>query len=109
MQKRLLFFCFHQAASGRLRQFISKAMFHFSLLVDRDSFGTHYGNAEAGEALGLELVYTFVSSKADRDRYEGLQWYATAEYARSHPDDPDLPEILERVSKAKVVYLRWGR
>jgi SAM-dependent methyltransferase len=77
--------------------------------IIRDSFVTHSGNVEAGELLGLELVHTFVSSKDDWDQYEGLQWYATAEYARSHPDDPDLPEILERVTKAKAVYLRWGR
>jgi SAM-dependent methyltransferase len=77
--------------------------------ISRDSFGTHAGNADAGEQRGLDLVHTFVSSKDDWDRYEGLQWYATAEYARSHLDDPDLPELLERVAKAKVVYLRWGR
>jgi SAM-dependent methyltransferase len=77
--------------------------------VSRGGFGTHSGNVEAGEMGGLELVHTFVSSKDDWDQYEGLQWYATAEYARSHPDDPDLPELLERVAKAKVVYLRWGR
>jgi SAM-dependent methyltransferase len=77
--------------------------------VNRNGFGTHSGNVEAGEVRGLELVHTFVSSKDDWDQYEGLQWYATAEYARSHPDDPDLPELLERVAKAKVVYLRWGR
>jgi SAM-dependent methyltransferase len=77
--------------------------------VTRDGFGTHSGNVEAGELRGLELVHTFVSSKDDWDQYEGLQWYATAEYARSHPDDPDLPELLERVAKAKAAYLRWGR
>ncbi len=77
--------------------------------LTRDSFGSHPGNAEAGEQRGLELVHTFVSSKDDWDRYEGLQWYATAEYARCHPDDPDLPELLERVAKAKAAYLRWGR
>jgi hypothetical protein len=77
--------------------------------ISRDSFRTHAGNADAGEQRGLDLVHTFVSSKDDWDRYEGLQWYATAEYARSHPDDPDLPELLERVAKAKDVYLRWGR
>lgn len=75
----------------------------------RDVFGTHPGNVEAGELRGLELVHTFVSSKDDWDTYEGLQWYATAEYARCHPDDPDLPELVERVAKAKAVYLRWGR
>jgi len=32
----------------------------------------------------------------------------TAEYARTHPDDPDLAEVVERVSKARAAYLRWG-
>jgi SAM-dependent methyltransferase len=77
--------------------------------VTRDSFGTHSGNVEAGELRGLELVHTLVSNKDDWDKYEGLQWYATAEYVRSHPDDQDLPELLERVAEAKAVYLRWGR
>jgi len=77
--------------------------------VGRDGFGTHAANVEAGELRGLELVHTFVSSKDDWDQYEGLRWYATAEYARSHPDDPDVPELRERVAKAKMVYLRWGR
>jgi hypothetical protein len=80
-----------------------------ALGVTRDAFGTHAGNVEAGELQALELVHTFVSSKDDWDQYEGLQWYATAAYARSHPDDPDLPELLERVAKAKLAYLRWGR
>jgi SAM-dependent methyltransferase len=75
----------------------------------RDGFATHAGNVETGDSRGLELVYTLVSSKDDWDRYEGLQWCATAEYARTHPDDPDLKEVLERVEKAKMVYLRWGR
>lgn len=75
----------------------------------KDAFGTHHGNAEAGALCGLELVHTLVSSKDDWDRYEGLQWYATAEYAREHADDTDLPELLERVERAKNIYLRWGR
>lgn len=77
--------------------------------IPQDAFGTHAGNAEAGEQRELELVHTLVSSQDDWDRYEGLQWYATADYARSHPDDPDLPELVERVARAKAVYLRWGR
>jgi len=77
--------------------------------VSRHDFGTHFDNVEAGEVRGFGLVHTFVSSKDDWDQYEGLQWYATAEYARSRPDDPDLPELLERVAKAKAVYLHWGR
>ena len=75
----------------------------------RDGFGSHAANVEVGERRGLDLVHTLVSSKDDWDRYEGLQWYATAEYARAHPDDPDLPELLERVAKDKSAYLKWGR
>lgn len=75
----------------------------------RDSFDTHAGNAKVGEERGLDLVHTLVSNRDDWDRYEGLQWYATTDYARSHPDDPDLPELVARVVKSREVYLRWGR
>jgi len=74
-----------------------------------EDFGSHASNAEAGEPRGMELVHTIVSSKDDWDRYEGLQWFATDQYARTHPDDPDLPEVVERVSKERATYLQWGR
>jgi SAM-dependent methyltransferase len=77
--------------------------------IGREDFGSHYSNAEAGERLGLDLLHTIVSSSDDWDRYEGLQWYATSEYARANPDDPDLTELVEGVEKAKATYLRWGR
>jgi SAM-dependent methyltransferase len=77
--------------------------------LHRDDIGTHAGNAQAGERQGLALVHTFVSSQNDWDTYEGLQWYAADEYARAHPDDPDLPELLERVAKSKNAFHRWGR
>ena len=77
--------------------------------VAREDFGSHFSNAQTGERRGLELVHTIVSNKDDWDRYEGLQWFATAEFARTHPDDPDLKEVVERVSREKATYLRWGR
>lgn len=77
--------------------------------LNRTSFGTHEENADAGERRGLDLVHTLVSSRDDWDRYEGLQWYAANEHARSHPDDPDVPEIVQRVARERSVYLRWGR
>ncbi len=80
-----------------------------ALECTREDFGSHASNAEAGEQRGMALVHTIVSSKDDWDRYEGLQWLAAAEYARTQPDDPDLAEVVERVSKAKTAYLRWGR
>jgi SAM-dependent methyltransferase len=77
--------------------------------MPKEAFGTHLSNAEAGKPLGLNLVHTFVSSQDDWDKYEGLQWYSTADYARNNPDDPDVPTLVERVDKAKTTYLRWGR
>ena len=77
--------------------------------VAREDFGSHFSNAQAGERRGLDLVHAIVSSKDDWDNYEGLQWYATVEYARARSDDPDSPELVERVGKAREVYLRWGR
>lgn len=76
---------------------------------ERDSFGLHYENAQAGQDLGLELVYTLVSSPDDWDRYEGLQWYAANQWAAGHPDDPDAGEVLKRVRENRANYLRWGR
>jgi SAM-dependent methyltransferase len=75
----------------------------------KEAYGTHLGNVEAGEQRGLDLVHTLVSNGDDWDRYEGLQWSATVEHARSHPEDPDLPEIVRRVGEEKAAYLRWGR
>jgi len=80
-----------------------------ALGMERTSFATHAENAAAGEERGLELTHTLVSSRDDWDRYEGLQWHAAAEYARTEPDDPDLPELSERVAKDKRAYLKWGR
>ena len=77
--------------------------------IAKQDFGSHSANAEAGERRGTELVHTIVSSKDDWDTYEGLQWFATVEYARTHPGDRDLTEVVERVRKAKAAYLRWGR
>jgi SAM-dependent methyltransferase len=77
--------------------------------LSRQDFRSHAENAEAGERRGLDLVHTLVSSKDDWDRYEGLQWLATSDHAHANPSDPDLPELLERVAKDKVSYLRWGR
>jgi SAM-dependent methyltransferase len=74
-----------------------------------EDFSTHHGNIIIGEEEGLMFLYSVVSSPDDWDRFEGLHWYSAAEYARTHPDDPDLPEIMERVASYRNSYLRWGR
>jgi SAM-dependent methyltransferase len=77
--------------------------------LKREDFGTHIGNVEAGAALGLTPVYTAVSNLDDWDHYETLQWYAVERWLREHPEEPDRAEIVERASKSRDTYLRWGR
>jgi SAM-dependent methyltransferase len=77
--------------------------------MDRDGFATHAGNVAIGEAEGLVPLLALVSSAEDWDRYETLQWRAAARHAARHPDDPDVPDLLERVAHARHEYLTWGR
>jgi len=56
-----------------------------------------------------DLVPDIVVGQFDWDRYEGLQWYATEQWASEHPDDPDLKDVLKRVQENKKNYLKWGR
>lgn len=75
----------------------------------RDNYGTHHENVEAGQELGLEAVYTLVSSHDEWDHYEGLQWYAAEAWAGANPDDPDVDDLLKRVRGGRAAYLKWGR
>ncbi|HSM56931.1 MAG TPA: class I SAM-dependent methyltransferase [Candidatus Sulfomarinibacteraceae bacterium] len=75
----------------------------------RDDFGSHYENVVTGQALGLKLLHTIVSSEDDWDVYEGLQWYASERYALANPDDPDVPELLSRQREQQQEYLQYGR
>jgi SAM-dependent methyltransferase len=77
--------------------------------MERDSFGTHAANVETGEAEGLVPLLALVSTGDEWDRYETLQWRATARYGDSHPEDPDLAELTTRVAKSRHEYVTWGR
>jgi len=74
-----------------------------------DAFATHADNVAVGVALDLIPLYTLVSNEDDWDRYQSLRWRAAERHARAHPDDPDLPEILERTRAGRDRYLRWER
>ena len=75
----------------------------------REDFATHAGNVQAGVTVGLVPLYALAGSEDDFDRYESLQWRAADRYAGEHPDDPDLPDLLERVARGRHEYLTWGR
>ncbi len=77
--------------------------------MKRDEFGDHEANVQAGVSAGLVPWLALVSSGDEWDRYETLQWRAAARYAAAHPEDPDVPELLERVERSRHEYLRWGR
>lgn len=78
--------------------------------MKREDFAeSHYDNIKTGEALGLNCIYTIVSSKQDFDNYETPCWWAIADYAKANPTDPDLPEILTRMNGEKHIYLQWQR
>ena len=77
--------------------------------MTHESFRPHKMNVRLGEELSLTCLYTLISNKDDWDHYETLQWWAVDDYVRSYTDDPDNQEILDRVMKAKEIYLKWGR
>ncbi|MGE5191715.1 MAG: class I SAM-dependent methyltransferase, partial [Deltaproteobacteria bacterium] len=72
-------------------------------------FGSHAGNVATGIGLRLSLLHAVVANRDDWDRYEGYQWLAAELYGRRVPEDPDLPEIRQRIRQARDNYLRWGR
>ena len=70
---------------------------------------THADNVEIAQEHSLTFLYAIVSNQDDWDRYEGLQTLAAETYALEHPDDPDVPELLERRRRTDETYLKWGR
>ncbi|MBM3708073.1 MAG: class I SAM-dependent methyltransferase [Actinobacteria bacterium] len=77
--------------------------------IKKEDFNSHIKNIEAGEKAGLVCLYTLVSSLDDWDHYETLQWWSAYDYISTHPDDPDNPELLNSINKAKMEYLLYGR
>jgi SAM-dependent methyltransferase len=77
--------------------------------LEADAFATLHGNVSIAAEEGLTLLYAMPSTDADWDRYEFLQLRAGERYAREHPGDPDVPELLDRVRRGSDAYLRWGR
>lgn len=77
--------------------------------IKKDDYGTHLDNVRLGEDQGLSCLYTIVANEDDWDHYESLQWWATDDFARNHPEDPDTPELLKRITREKEAYLKWRR
>lgn len=77
--------------------------------IKKEEFNSHYKNIVVGEKEGLSCIYTLVSNHDDWDHYETLQWWSVYDYIASNPGDLDNPELLNKIKKAKTMYLSYGR
>jgi SAM-dependent methyltransferase len=77
--------------------------------IKKEDFNSHFKNIDIAEKEGLNCIYTLASSHDDWDYYETLQWWSTYDYVASNPGDPDNPELLSQIKKAKTMYLSYGR
>ncbi len=75
----------------------------------RDELTSHADNVAAALEEGLIPLYAAISSPDDWDRYEGRYARNVELYAQEHPDDPDVPAMLDRIRRWRDGYLRWGR
>ena len=69
----------------------------------------HRGNVQAGLDAGLAAVHAITATAEEWDDYEWKYARAIERHAREHPDDPDVPAMLERSRAWRDTYLRHGR
>lgn len=77
--------------------------------VQAEEMQSHVANIAAGQAAGLELIYTVQASKHEWDQFEGAFWMAAE---RAYQQEPDNASLLVRVRQRrawKQAYLKWGR
>jgi SAM-dependent methyltransferase len=70
---------------------------------------THAGNVAAGEAAGLVPLLAVVASEDEWDAYEWGYSANIERYALTHPEDPDVPAMRERIRAWRRLYLAEGR
>jgi SAM-dependent methyltransferase len=74
-----------------------------------DSHRDHHGNVAAGIEQGLIPMHAITASVDEWDEYEWKYSRSIERYAGEQPDDPDVPEMLERSRRWRDAYLRHGR
>ena len=76
---------------------------------DGEQYLNHAGNVQAGVEAGLIPMHAATASRDEWDEYEWKYCRSIERYSREHADDPDVPEMLERIRRWRDAYLRWGR
>jgi SAM-dependent methyltransferase len=69
----------------------------------------HAGNAALARDAGFRVLHTMTSNDDEWDEYEGLYCGAIERYVDTHPDDPDVPAMAQRIRAWHDAYLAWGR
>jgi SAM-dependent methyltransferase len=75
----------------------------------REVFTTLPGTLDRFESAGLELVEMVLADHAGWDRYEAMQWMATADWLRANADSPEATEIRDLNRRYRRQYLTYGR
>jgi len=76
---------------------------------EQTQYLNHAGNVQAGVDAGLIPMHATTASRDEWDEYEWKYCRSIERYAREQPDDPDVPQMLERIRRWRDAYLRWGR
>ncbi|HVO88908.1 MAG TPA: methyltransferase domain-containing protein [Casimicrobiaceae bacterium] len=76
---------------------------------NESEFLDHRRNVQAGVDAGLIPMHAATASDDEWDEYEWKYCRSIERYAREQPDDPEIPEMLARITRWRDAYLRWGR
>ncbi len=74
-----------------------------------DDYTSHEGNVAVGVGDGFTPLHSVATGVEELDDYDGRYRAAIERYVREHPDDPDTPEIHERIGKWREAYFKWLR
>jgi cyclopropane fatty-acyl-phospholipid synthase-like methyltransferase len=67
------------------------------------------GNIRVGEELGLKLDQHWSSTDEEWDDFESAYLEGIESYGQENPDDPRIPEMLQRIHRWRQGYLQWGK
>lgn len=77
--------------------------------IPRDEMGSFGEVVQLAQSHGFQEMYSIASSQEEWDDYEGLYLYNVIAFLKEHPEDPDGPAMLDRITKWRSSYLTWGR
>ncbi|MHC4410308.1 MAG: SAM-dependent methyltransferase [Planctomycetota bacterium] len=77
--------------------------------ISTDWLTDHAGNIACGQACGLRITHSSVSTRDEWDTFEGMIQHHSERYALENPDAPDPQGRLEQRRVFFDAQQRWGR